>query len=156
MQRMLGMTAGLTPSELTDYSLRRVPEPLAPRRLVLGIRERVDWSGAEIGRLREDDVRAAAATLRDEGVEAVAVSLPLVVQEPGARAARRARSWREQLPGVYVTLSSDARAAARRVRAHGDDARERLSRPAIVERYTATLEERLGDARSSCSTRAAV
>ena len=31
MQRQLGMTAGLSADELTDYSLRRVPEPLAPR-----------------------------------------------------------------------------------------------------------------------------
>src|SRR5512146_2479321 len=72
MQRMLGMTAGLSPSELTDYSLRRVPEPLCPRRLVFGIRERVDYRGEAIGRLREDDVRAVAAAIREEGVEAVA------------------------------------------------------------------------------------
>ena len=55
MQRQLGMTAGLSPAELTDYAKRSVPEPLCPRRLVFGIRERVDYSGSEVGRLREDD-----------------------------------------------------------------------------------------------------
>ena len=142
MQRMLGMTAGLTPSELTDYSLRRVPEPLAPRRLVLGIRERVDWSGAEIGRLREDDVRAAAATLREEGVEAVAVSYLWSFKNP-EHERRTGEILAEELPGVYVTLSSTLvprlgeyeRTATTLVNAYLG--------PRIAA-YTATLEERLG------------
>ena len=61
MQRMQGMTAGLSPSELTDYSKRSVPEPLVPRARIFGIRERVDYAGEVIGPLVEDDVRAAAA-----------------------------------------------------------------------------------------------
>ena len=142
MQRMLGMTAGLTPSELTDYSLRRVPEPLAPRRLVLGIRERVDWSGAEIGRLREDDVRAAAATLREEAVEAVAVSYLWSFKNP-EHERRTGEILGEELPGVYVTLSSTLvprlgeyeRTATTLVNAYLG--------PHIAA-YTATLEERLG------------
>ena len=105
MQRMLGMTAGLTPSELTDYSLRRVPEPLAPRRLVFGIRERVDYRGDAIGRLREDDVRAAAVALREEGVEAVAVSYLWSFKNP-EHERRTGEILREQLQGAYVTLSS--------------------------------------------------
>ena len=32
MQRQLGMTAGLSPAELTDYAKRSMPEPLCPRR----------------------------------------------------------------------------------------------------------------------------
>jgi N-methylhydantoinase A len=142
MQRMLGMTAGLTPSELTDYSLRSVPEPLAPRRLVFGIRERVDWSGAEIGRLREDDVRAAAGTLREEGVEAVAVSY-LWSFKNSEHERRTGEILAEELPGVYVTLSSTLvprlgeyeRTATTLVNAYLG--------PRIAA-YTATLEERLG------------
>ena len=38
MQRMMGMTAGLTVSELMDYSNRSVPTPLVPRSLIFGIR----------------------------------------------------------------------------------------------------------------------
>ena len=37
MQRMMGMTAGLSPSELTDYSNRRVPDPIVPRSLIFGV-----------------------------------------------------------------------------------------------------------------------
>ncbi len=49
MQRQMGMTAGLSSNELTDSSLRQVPAPLAPRSLVFGVRERIDYRGAVIG-----------------------------------------------------------------------------------------------------------
>ena len=41
-QRMMGMTAGLTRSEVTDYSRRSVPDPLCPPWRVHGIRARAD------------------------------------------------------------------------------------------------------------------
>ena len=53
MQRMMGMTAGLSPSELTDYSNRRVPDPLVPRSLIFGISERIDYRGDVIAPLAE-------------------------------------------------------------------------------------------------------
>ena len=74
MQRMQGMTAGLSTSELTDYSKRKVPEPLVPRSRIFGIRERVDYAGDVIGPLVEEDVRAAAAKIRELDVESVAVT----------------------------------------------------------------------------------
>src|SRR5690606_18234124 len=73
MQRMLGMTAGLSSAELTDYSKRRVPEPLCPRVRIFGVRERVDYDGRVVGMLREDDVVAAAERLREAEVQAVAI-----------------------------------------------------------------------------------
>jgi N-methylhydantoinase A len=142
MQRMLGMTAGLSPSELTDYSLRRVPEPLCPRRLVFGIRERVDYRGEPIGLLREDDVRAAAAAIREEGVEAVAVCFLWSFKNP-AHERRAGEILREELPDVYLSLSSELvprlgeyeRTATTLVNAY-------LGPP--LARYTRALEERLG------------
>ena len=74
MQRMQGMMAGLSTSELTDYSKRKVPEPLVPRSRIFGIRERVDYAGDVIGPLVEEDVRAAAAKIRELDVESVAVT----------------------------------------------------------------------------------
>lgn len=106
MQRMLGMTAGLSASELTDYSLRRVPEPLCPRRLVFGVRERVDYRGEVIAPLQEADVLAAAEALREEGVEAVAVSLLWSFKNP-AHERRVAELLADALPGVYVSVSSE-------------------------------------------------
>jgi len=106
MQRQLGMTAGLSSSELTDYAKRSVPDPLCPRRLVFGIRERIDYSGAEVGRLREDDVRAACAAVREAGVEAVAICFLWSFENP-AHEQRAAEIVREELPGVYLSVSSE-------------------------------------------------
>src|SRR5919106_4382153 len=49
--------------------------PLVPRERVLGVRGRIDVFGEEALPLREEDVREAAVTLLDAGVEGVCVSL---------------------------------------------------------------------------------
>jgi N-methylhydantoinase A/oxoprolinase/acetone carboxylase beta subunit len=104
-QRMMGMTASLTPSELTDYSRRRPPEPLAPPHLVFGVRERVHYRGEAIGPLREEGVHAAADRLAEEEVEAVAVAFLWSFKNP-AHEQRAAEILAERLPGVYLSLSS--------------------------------------------------
>ena len=106
MQRQLGMTAGLSSAELTDYGKRRVPEPLCPRKLVFGIRERVDYQGTAVGKLREDDVRSACAAIRDAEVEAVAICF-LWSFKNLAHEQRTAEIVREELPGVYISVSSE-------------------------------------------------
>jgi N-methylhydantoinase A len=144
MQRQLGMTAGLSPAELTDYAKRSVPEPLCPRRLVFGIRERVDYSGAEVGRLREDDVRAACAAIREARVDAVAICFLWSFENP-AHEQRAAEIVREELPGVYLSVSSELvprlgeyeRTATTLVNAYLGPR---------VGGYMETLDERLGDA----------
>jgi len=144
MQRQLGMTAGLSPAELTDYAKRSVPEPLVPRRLVFGIRERVDYSGAAVGRLREDDVRDACAVIREAGVEAVAICFLWSFENP-AHEQRAAEIVRDELPGVYLSVSSELvprlgeyeRTATTLVNAYLGPR---------VSGYMDTLDERLGDA----------
>ncbi len=106
MQRQLGMTAGLSANELTDYSLRRVPEPLAPRSLVFGVRERIDYRGEVVGALQEEDVRAAAAAIRENGADAVAVCLLWSFKNPDHER-RTAEILRTELPEVYVSVSSE-------------------------------------------------
>ncbi len=142
MQRQLGMTAGLSSSELTDYAKRSVPDPLCPRRLVFGIRERIDYSGAEVGRLREDDVRAACAAVREAGVEAVAICFLWSFENP-AHEQRAEEIVREELPGIYLSVSSEL------VPRLGEY--ERTATTLInaylgprVAGYTDTLEKRLG------------
>ncbi len=106
MQRQLGMTAGLSPDQLTDYSLRRVPEPLAPRSLVFGLRERIDYRGEVVGPLQEEDVHAAVAAIRTAGVEAVAVCLLWSFKNPDHER-RTAEILRAELPDAYVSVSSE-------------------------------------------------
>ncbi len=106
MQRQLGMTSGLSPSELTDYSLRRVPEPLVPRARVFGIRERVDYRGDVLAPLREEDVLQAAAAIRAAGVEAVAICFLWSFQNP-SHEQRAAEILRGELPELYISVSSE-------------------------------------------------
>jgi acetone carboxylase beta subunit len=50
-------------------------EPLVPRELVKGVRERIDMFGEVAIPLYEDEARTAVAELRDAGVEGIVVSL---------------------------------------------------------------------------------
>jgi N-methylhydantoinase A len=91
-------------AELYDPRRPR-PAPLVPRELRLEVSERIGADGAVVAPLDEDDVRAAAATLRDAGVEAVAVVLLFSFLEP-AHERRVGELLAEELPGVPATLSS--------------------------------------------------
>ncbi|HET7146165.1 MAG TPA: hydantoinase/oxoprolinase family protein [Gaiellaceae bacterium] len=146
-QRMMGMTAGLTRSEVTDYSRRAVPEPLCPPWRVHGIRERVDYRGRVLAPLREDDVRAAAEALAAEGVEAVAVCFLWSFKHPDHER-RAAELLREALPDAYVTISSEV---APRVGEYERTATTLVNAylgPRIAQ-YAATLEDRLAGEGSS-------
>ena len=72
-----------------------------------GIRERIGPEGDEIEPLHTDDVRAAAARIRDDGrVEAVAVVLLFSFLNP-AHELRIREILAEELPGIPVTLSCE-------------------------------------------------
>jgi N-methylhydantoinase A len=141
IQRMLGMTSGLSPTELTDYSKRQIPEPLCPRDLVFGIRERVDYRGEVIEPLQEEDVRRAAEAIRGSDVEAVAVAYLWSFKNPHHEQ-QTADILQEELPGVYVSTSSELvprlgeyeRTATTVVNAYLGP---------LVKRYSAALQEQL-------------
>jgi len=84
----------------------RLPEPMVPRRLRLGIPERVLADGTVLVPLDEAAVRRAAAVFRGEGVGAVAVSF-LHSYRNGAHERRAAEILREELPDAYVSLSHE-------------------------------------------------
>ena len=84
----------------------RLPEPLVPRRLRLGVPERVLADGTVLVSLDEAAVRRAAAFFRDEGVEAVAVSF-LHSYRNGAHERRAAEILREELPAAILSLSHE-------------------------------------------------
>jgi N-methylhydantoinase A len=81
------------------------PEPIVPRALCAGVGGRIDAQGREIVPLDEDAVAAAAELLRDEGVEAVAVSLLFSFLNP-SHEQRIGEILADRLPGVPVSLSS--------------------------------------------------
>ena len=61
-------------SDLYDLLLER-PPVLVPRELRFGIRERIDYTGAIVSSPNQEELEALATTLKESGVEAVAVSL---------------------------------------------------------------------------------
>lgn len=81
-------------------------QPLVPRADRLPVSERVSTrTGAVLTELDEVAVRAAAAELRDRGVDAVAVCFLASFANP-AHEERAAEIVREELPGAFVCASS--------------------------------------------------
>jgi N-methylhydantoinase A len=84
----------------------QMPEPLVPRRLRYGIDERVLADGTVDHPMRTDEIAALVPTLRESGVEAVAVSFLHSYRHPEHERAA-AEVLRRELPDVPVTLSSE-------------------------------------------------
>jgi N-methylhydantoinase A len=83
-----------------------VPTFLAPRRRRVGIGERLDAKGRVLVALNEDDVRAAVARLRAQGVQAIAVCYLFSFVNP-AHERRTREIIAESAPEISVSLSSD-------------------------------------------------
>jgi N-methylhydantoinase A len=82
------------------------PEPIVPQQLVRTVDERVDRDGNIVTPLDESDVLACARYFRELGVEAIAVNY--MFSFLNAVHERRTREiLEEELPGVFVTISSD-------------------------------------------------
>src|SRR6266566_222153 len=89
------------------YNLRMPPpEQLVPRRLRLGVRERLRADGRVETPLDPASLDRVIAVLQREGVEAVAVCYLHAYRDPSHERATRAAIERA-LPGIYVSLSSD-------------------------------------------------
>ena len=101
---VIEMREGLKPER---YNLRLPrPEPLVPRHLRLGIRERVRADGRVETPLDEASLARAIATLARAKAESVAVCYLHAYRDDGHE--RRTReALREALPDAYVSLSSE-------------------------------------------------
>ncbi|MDP7643485.1 MAG: hydantoinase/oxoprolinase family protein [Anaerolineales bacterium] len=73
--RTIQKVAGRSENEITHLAQLDKADPIIPRPLIKGIRERVDFSGKVIIPLNEEDVRCAVDELLGAGCEAIAVSL---------------------------------------------------------------------------------
>jgi N-methylhydantoinase A len=91
------------------YDLDMDPETptfVAPRRRRVGIRERLDARGAALVPLDEDQVRAAVAALRGDGVQAIAVCYLFSFVNP-AHERRTREICADVAPDISVSLSSE-------------------------------------------------
>ena len=90
-----------------QWDIRAVTPPvLVPRRLRLGITERVKYDGTIIKELDEDSVRRACDICKKENVKSIAVCFLFSFLNPQHE--RRVREIiKEELPDVFISLSSD-------------------------------------------------
>ena len=82
------------------------PPPLVPRHDRLEIPERVGYDGTIIRDLQEGEVRRVAGLIRKRGHEAVAICFMHAYANP-AHEARVKAILEEELPGVYISTSSE-------------------------------------------------
>jgi N-methylhydantoinase A len=101
---VIEMREGLKPER---YNLRMTPpEPLVPRRLRQGVRERMRADGSVETDLDRASLDAAIEALAAAEVQAVAICFLHAWRNPAHERAA-AEAVRARLPGAYVTASSD-------------------------------------------------
>ncbi len=136
-----GRYAGLDPEQIQNIARTNKPPPLVPRQRIVAIDERIDYKGAEIVPLDEAGVRQAVRQLRDDGVEAIAISFLWSFQNPAHE--RRAREIvLEEAPDLYVAISSEV---SPRIREYSRSATTIVNTQVgpVLRRYLAPLEGRL-------------
>ena len=136
---MLEIARQIRPS-LYDLQFEK-PAPLVPRYLCFGIPERLDARGAVVTELDEENARQAAITLREEGVEAVAVCLLHSYANPDHER-RIGEILREELPDAAISISSDIVPEFREYFRASTTVINASIRP-IIGRYLDSIEERL-------------
>src|SRR5436190_9100756 len=120
------------------------PKPLVPRDRAVGVRERLGPKGEVLVPLDDGSVRAAAALLKQEGVESVAVCL-LHSYVNGDHERRIGAILAEELRGVPVSLSAEVAPEFREYLRASTTVINAAIRP-VVGRYLARIEARLADA----------
>jgi N-methylhydantoinase A len=101
-----GRWSGLTEEEKRNPVDTEKPEPIVPRSLIVGVRERVDQSGSVLFPADEADIEQAVQTLLDEGVEAIGVSTLWSFANPQSE--RQVGEVVKRLkPGLFFTLSNE-------------------------------------------------
>ncbi len=118
-----------------------VAAPLVPRRLRIGVRERIDHRGAVVQPLVEEDVRRACTLFRREGVRAVAVcTLFSFLNDVHERRIREI--VKEELPDAFISISSEVLSQIREYERMSTTVANAYVGPKLTV-YLSTLESKL-------------
>jgi N-methylhydantoinase A len=129
--------------DLYDLDLE-LPEPLVPRDLRFGARERLDARGSVVEPLREEEVAQIAGALRDRKVEAVAVCLlHSYANDAHERAAENA--LRRLCPDLSISISSRIAPEVGEYERMSTTSANAYVQP-LMAKYMRRLETRLGAA----------
>jgi N-methylhydantoinase A len=124
------------------YNLRmRPPVPLVPRRLRLGVQERLRADGRIAVPLDKTSLTSGIRTLQQAGVEAVAVCYLHAYRDARHEVATR-EALDRLVPGVYVSLSSDVLPQIKEHERFGTTVVNAYVGPSL-SRYLGRLAERL-------------
>ncbi|MHA1107531.1 MAG: hydantoinase/oxoprolinase family protein [Alphaproteobacteria bacterium] len=102
----IGRAGGLPQSLAMDFIHTEPLEPLAPKRRIRGLSERITVDGDILMSLDSDEVRQALGELLDEGIDSLAVCLLWSFRNP-AHERMVAEVAAELAPDLPVSLSSD-------------------------------------------------
>jgi N-methylhydantoinase A len=139
---VIEMREGLKPER---YNLRMPPpEPLVPRWLRLGVRERLRADGSVETPLDPASLEAAVDTLSEAQVEAVAICFLHSWRNP-AHEQQASEAVRRRLPGVYVAVSSEVLPEIKEFERFSAAVANAAVGP-VIEGYLARLNERLREA----------
>jgi len=117
------------------------PEPLVPRSLRYGVRERSLDDGSVMRALDEEQVKSIVMELRERDVRSVAVSFLHSFRNP-AHERRVGEILAEEAPGISVSLSSEVAPEIREYERTSTTVANVYTRP-LVEGYLTSLEDRL-------------
>ena len=136
---VLEMREGLKPER---YNLRLAPpEPLVPRYLRLGVRERIDAHDSTRIPLNLRSLNKAITELKAEDVDSVAVCYLHAYRDPAHEQATR-DALAKAMPDAYVSLSSDVLPQIKEYERVSTTVVNAYVGP-ILERYLTRLAERL-------------
>jgi N-methylhydantoinase A len=135
---VLNMRRGLKERQFEKYA---APAPLVPRHRIRVADERVSVNGEVLVPLNEDDVRAAAEYFRKEKVESVAVSFLWSFRNP-ENERRAGEILQQELPGVYISLSTEILPQIRVYERHSTTALNAYVGP-VLARYLERLQQEL-------------
>lgn len=128
--------------DMYNYFYKK-PVPYVPRYLRYEVNERVAFDGEVLKELDEAEVRAVAKKMKDNGVEAVAVSFLHSYKNPTAEE-RAEQILREELPGVPISISSNLARIWREYERTSTTVLNAYVMPS-TQLYLDTLEEHLHD-----------
>src|SRR3954453_22898199 len=118
--------------------------PLVPRRNVLTVDERIDYEGAVLTELNEDDVREAARKFKKRGIESVAVAYLNSFMAPDHELRTKAILHEELGEDVRVCTSAETLPEIREFERTSTAAANAYLMP-VIERYLDRLVDTLQD-----------
>ena len=103
---IMQIARSFVPGGLAAWIIWPKPQPLAALENTVTVKGRMNAEGKEVRPLDEADVRTQLGYLKDQGVEAITVSL-INAYASGAHEARIGKIAAEVLPGIPVSLSHE-------------------------------------------------